>query len=142
MPLEFNRKEILEKIKTLNFPLGQYVVIGSGLLAILKIRPAKDIDISVLPELYEKLYKSEKWQKEKRWDKVFLKKDNIEINPQLSWSDYKTSTEEAIKSATIIDNIPFLNLGELKKFKEALGRDKDKEDIKLIDDYLNNSKID
>lgn len=138
MTTKLNKEEIIKTIRALNFPLGQYVVIGSGILTALGIRSAQDIDISVLPELYKKLREGGEWGEEKRWDKIFLKKDNIEINPQLSWPDYQTTTEEAVKSASIIDSIPFLNLQELKKFKKALGRDKDIEDIKLIDKYLEN----
>lgn len=40
--------------------------------------------------------------------------------------------EEIISSATLIDGIPFMNLDELIKFKIALGREKDFEDIELI----------
>lgn len=129
-------KSIIEKIKDLNLPPDQYVVIGSGTLAALGIRQASDIDMSVLPELHRKLRKSGEWREEERYGKVFLKKDDFEVNPGLSWEGYKTTTEEAIKSALIIDGIPFLNLEELKKFKTALGREKDLKDIKLIDDYL------
>lgn len=129
-------KNIIEKIKVLNFPPDQYVVIGSGTMAALGIREASDIDMSVLPELHKKLRESGEWEEDVRYGKVFLKKDDFEINPGLSWGDYQTTTAEAIQSALIIDGIPFLNLYELKKFKQALGRDKDFADIKLIDDHL------
>lgn len=126
---------ITEKIKKLNFPAKKYVVIGSGILDVLGIRTARDIDIAVLPELHLQLRKNGGWQEEERYGKIFLKHDNIEINPQLSWRDYPTTTEEAISSASIIDGIPFMNLKELKKFKKALGREKDIEDIILIDKH-------
>lgn len=64
-------------------------------------------------------------------------REGIDIIPQLSWEAYPTSTVEAITSAMIIDGIYFMNLEELKKFKTALGRDKDFADIVLIDAYLN-----
>ena len=60
----------------------------------------------------------------------------MDIIPRLSWSEYSTSSGEAIASAMIIDGIYFMNLKELKKFKKALGREKDFADIKLIDEYL------
>lgn len=127
---------IIEKIKVLNFPLDQYVVIGSGIMSALGIRDARDIDISVLPELHKKLCNDSEWKQEERYQKIFLTKEGIEINPELSWEDYPTTTQEAVRTATIIDGIPFLNLDELKKFKRALGREKDFKDIELIDDYL------
>ena len=127
---------IIEKIKKLNLTMGEYVIIGSGILDALGIRKANDIDISALPQLYSRLRATGEWNEEERYGKIFLKRNGIEINPQLSWSAYPTSTEEAISSAMIIDGIPFMNLKELRKFKKALGRDKDFADIILIDEYL------
>ena len=127
---------IIEKIKKLNLTMGEYVIIGSGILDALGIRKANDIDISALPQLYSRLRATGEWNEEERYGKIFLKRNGIEINPQLSWSAYPTSTEEAISSAMIIDGIPFMNLKELRKFKKTLGRDKDFADIILIDEYL------
>jgi len=128
---------IISKIKSLNFPPDQYVVIGSGILDALGIRPSVDIDIAVLPELHKHLEESGEWKEEIMHNKIFLKKDIFEINPGLSWENYSTTTKEAIDSAQIIDEIPFMNLNELIKFKLALGREKDLKDIETIKKYLN-----
>lgn len=96
-------ENIIEKIKTLNLPPDQYVVIGSGTMAALGIREASDIDMSVLPELHKKLREGGEWEEDVRYGKVFLKKDDFEVNPDLSWGDYKTTTAEAVQSALIID---------------------------------------
>jgi hypothetical protein len=137
-----NSKQIIEKVKSLNFPKDQYVVIAGGVLTALGIREAQDIDISVLPELHKKLRESGEWKEETRYsNKLFLLKDDTEINPELSWGEYKTTTREAIQSALTIEDVPFMNLQELKKFKLALGREKDINDIKLIDEYLNKNNL-
>jgi len=127
---------IIEKIRELNLPTGEYVVIGSGIMDVLGIRKAHDIDISVLPSLHASLRATGDWSEEIRYEKIFLIKDGVDINPHLSWSDYDTTTGEAIASATRIDGIDFMNLHELRKFKTALGRDKDLADIELIDMYI------
>ncbi|MCH8889400.1 hypothetical protein IID26_03185 [Patescibacteria group bacterium] len=129
--------DIIDEIKKLQFPLGQYVVVGSGTMAALGIREARDIDIAVISKLYDFLCATGKWEKEEYHGKILLKQGKVEIIPQLNWNEYATTTEEAITSAILIDNIHFMNLKELKKFKLALGRKKDFEDIKLIDQYLN-----
>jgi hypothetical protein len=46
-----------------------------------------------------------------------------------------------IRNAEIIDGVPFIKLDELIKFKKALGRDKDKKDVELIEQYLIKTKI-
>src|SRR6516165_4732343 len=116
---------ITEAVKRLRFPLGQYVVIGSGTLAALGLRKAEDIDISVLPELYNALRRDGDWDEEERYGKIFLKRHNVEINPQLHWDGYPTTVEEAIASALVIEGVPFMSIEELMRFKRALGREKD-----------------
>ncbi|OGZ06094.1 MAG: hypothetical protein A2845_01615 [Candidatus Lloydbacteria bacterium RIFCSPHIGHO2_01_FULL_49_22] len=126
---------IVERVKKLDLPAGEYVVVGSGILDALHIREAQDIDIAVVPALLARLRAKGGWEEEERYGKVFLKKGDIEIIPQLSWEDYPTTTEEAIDSAMIIEGVPFMNLAELCKFKKALGREKDQTDIALINAY-------
>lgn len=126
---------IIEKIKELNLPSDKYVIIGSGTLDVLGIRSAVDIDISVTKDLYIKLKETGVWKKEERYGKIFLKKDIFEVNPKLDWENYKTTTEEANRSALFLEGIPFMNLDELCKFKQALGREKDIKDIVLIKKY-------
>jgi hypothetical protein len=52
--------EIIKEVKSLNLPIGQYVVFGSGPLQIHGIRESNDVDLLVLPGLFEKL-KGEGW---------------------------------------------------------------------------------
>lgn len=127
---------IIDRIKALNLPPDQYVVIGSGILDALNLRHAKDIDISTTKKLHQRLRQSGKWEEKTKYDKVFLVSDGVEINPQLNWDKYPTTTEEAIESAMIINGVPFLNIEETIKFKTALGRPKDLADIKLLKNFL------
>ena len=129
---------IIKAVKKLKLPLGEYVVVGGGILEALSIRGTNDVDIIVVPGLFDKLRESKKYKEEIRWNKMFLIGDDIEIGTKLDWENYSTTIEEAIRRATIIDGIPFLNLEETVKFKKAMGRDKDFKDIKLIEEYLKN----
>lgn len=128
---------IIQKIKELNLPNDQYVVIGSGTMDVLGIREAQDIDISVTKELFDKLKKSGEWEEFEKYGRPFLKKDVFDINKSLGWEKYSITIEEANKSALFIEDIPFMNLDELIKFKTAMGREKDFKDIELIKEYSN-----
>lgn len=131
---------IIERVKKLNFPEGEFVVVGSGTLDALGIRLACDIDIAVLPVLHAQLRKTGEWKEEERYGKIFLMQDGVDVIPELSWENYPTTAEEAIASATILGGVCFMNLEELRKFKLALGREKDAEDIALIDAYEKSSR--
>ncbi len=58
--------DYIKRVKKLNLPTNEYVVIGSGLLDVLGIRKAVDIDIVASRQLFKKL------QKEKHKKKWFL----------------------------------------------------------------------
>jgi len=126
---------IIQKIKELNLPNDQYVVIGSGTMSVLGIREANDIDMSVTEELFRKLKETGEWEELEKYGRPFLKKDVFDINKHLGWEKYSTTIQEANKSALFIEGIPFMNLDELIKFKYAMGREKDLKDIELIKEY-------
>jgi 8-oxo-dGTP pyrophosphatase MutT (NUDIX family) len=132
--------DIFSRVKALDLPSGEYVVVSSGTLEALGIRPARDLDIAVTSKLFEALRKHGDWQEEERYGKLFLSRPNVDIIPQLSWGAYPTTTEGAITSALMIDGVAFMNLNELKRFKRALGREKDFKDIELIETYERNSR--
>ena len=130
---------IFKKLKKLNFPLGEYVLVGSGPLAARGIREASDLDIAVTDKLWRQLLNSGDYKTEERYGRLFLAEknsDDIDIIKQLDWEDYPTTVEEAIKSADIIQGFPFLNISETIKFKTALGRKKDFCDIEMLKKYL------
>ncbi|HPS21386.1 MAG TPA: hypothetical protein PLO44_01100 [Candidatus Paceibacterota bacterium] len=136
-----NKKfNIFEKTKELNLPFGKYVIVGSGLLDALGIRPASDIDIAVSKDLYEELKKDQTWKQEELHDQIFLQKDIFTIIPRLNWEKYETTSEQAINSAVVIKGTPFMSPEELLKFKKALNREKDQEDIKLLEKMVNKNK--
>jgi hypothetical protein len=130
--------DIFKRLKKLNFPIGEYVVVGSGILDALGIRKARDLDIAVSDKLLNNLLKNPLYKKEMRYNKLFLVADDVEIITQLDWEDYATKKEDAIKTAKIINGCPFLNIEETIKFKRALGREKDFKDINALENYYKN----
>lgn len=128
--------KVIEKVKELNFPLGNYVVIGAGLLQVLGLRDTQDVDLAVTNELFEALRKTGEWGEREKWGKPFLFRDDVEITNQLNWDAYTTTIEHAIETALIIDGVAFLNIEETIKFKAAMGREKDLKDIASLQEYV------
>lgn len=127
---------IIQKVKDLELPIGEYVVFGSGPLAIHGIRPTRDVDILVTTKLYNQL-KELGWE-EKNWDSggLYLSKDIYEIDDSWNYGVYNPNPEEIILKAEVRDGVPFAPLEEVLKWKQAFGRPKDLEDIKLIREYM------
>lgn len=133
--------DIFREIKELNFSLGSYVVVGSGVLAAHGLRQARDLDVVVTPELYEKC-ENEGWQKQ--WhntgERYALHKQGedfeVELYLDVNCGDARPTTNELIGRADVIKGVPFASLHDLLAFKKAYGRPQDLSDIKLIEAKL------
>lgn len=129
--------KICDQVKSLNLPLGQYVVVGGGVLAAHGIRDFKAIDILITEELFDELKKNGWTVKVTSWGSNNLVNGIVEAGPGIvSCKNYEPDITKVIKEADIINGIPFMDLHELMKFKKALGREKDLVDIALIKNYL------
>ncbi len=135
---------IVEEVKSLNLPFGEYVIVGSGPMAVRNMRNYKDIDVLVTKDLYQRLSTTNGWKiiilPGLLGDREVAKNGECEAGIDLWFGDYKPDTETLIKNAEIIQGIPFLPLEELIKFKKAMGRPKDLADIKLIEQYLSKNE--
>jgi len=128
-------KKLLRELKALNLPPDQFAIFGSGPLGIRGIREINDLDLVVLPELWQELakkYPVKKIKIDPKRYKAFLSK-NIEV---ASKPMFGFKAREMIESADIIDDIRFVNLETTIEWKKKAGREVDLRDIKLIKAYF------
>jgi hypothetical protein len=142
-----NRAEVINKVKALNLPLGEYIVIGGSCLAIKEIRESKDIDILITPELFEEL-QSKGWEVdaefEKKWDRKRLVRSPYELYTTIyiEQEDKHIPARELIAGAEYYEGFPFLPLKQFLSFKRSnLNRPKDIADVALIEDYISKNTI-
>ena len=134
-----NKEEIISILKKYNFDTSEYVVLSTGAMVLQGIKDtANDIDLAVSEKLYNELLK--------KYDCTL--KCEYEINGEkikvYSFDIFDFSTNYFDKDNVIfVEGIPVQNVNSLLKFKQNLNRDKDKdkEDIKLIKNYLNNKDV-
>lgn len=127
-----NKEEIIQKVKLLDLPPHSFVVFGSGPLAAAGIRKTQDIDMVVTPAVFS-LLKDHGWTVT---DKPSLERDEFEVFTGWEFRTYRPRFEDLLMSADIIKGVPFVNLHEVRKWKQQMSRPKDHRDIELIDDYL------
>ena len=114
--------------------MGKYVLFGSAPMGIRDLKKCNDIDILVTEDLFKKLQTDSKWKfKIASKGSEALEIDNIEIFKD--WPDV-ANPQKLIDSAEIIDDLPFVNLYEVLKWKKFRSKEKDLVDIKLIEDFL------
>jgi predicted nucleotidyltransferase len=132
---------IFEKVRELNLPIGEYVVVGSGIMEALGIKKANDVDLVVTPDLFKKLAENG-WKSHARPNGEHgLQKGIASAYLDVNCGDCNPTTGELLKESLIIDGIPFITLKRLMCFKNAYAREKDFKDIELIKNYLNNKNI-
>lgn len=124
-------------------PKWQFAIFWSAVLDIRWIRLADDIDILVSKIFWDILVKKypsniikiREWSEDLciRLDNLWVEiiKDRI----HLYWRE-----EDMIKTAELIDWLPFVNLDFFKERKSKMWRDKDRKDLELLKKYESNLK--
>ena len=130
--LMLNRESILSIMSALNLPINEYwITAGAGLVMHGVKDETRDIDIGCTNKLFEQLilqgYKVSISSNNSR----SLKMNNI-IKVFENWN---------VEYIEHIDSLPVGSLESIKKQKIELGREKDLNDVKLIDNFINYAKI-
>ncbi len=135
---------ILEKVRSLGLPAGQFVIMGSAILELKGIRKAEDIDIIVTRELFDRLKTDPEWEYKRETGDVgggvdveMLVKGDISLYPYIYGGgtiDFFLNDPTRIEE---IDGVPFASLSNLLEAKSgSWDRPKDRHDAELIEAYL------
>lgn len=128
-------KELFEKAKRLNFPIGEYALFGSAPMGIRGLKECHDIDIIVTEDLFEKFKGGPDWQLKLTDDgSEYLENDSVEL--WKNWGPGKWDIGKLIKEAEFINDLPFVKLNYLIQWRKLNAREKDLKDIEVIENYL------
>lgn len=136
---------IVETVKSLNLPSDQYAVFGSGLLDVLGLKKAGDIDLVVTKKLFDVLSTDEQWQDFTYPDSHLGLKHrtkNIELfyEADMPFCD-ETSIVQMIRDAVVVDGVKFVRLEDILVWKKAFGREKDLWAVELIEAYMKEQQL-
>lgn len=129
--------DFIKAVNQLGLNQDDYIVIGSGILCALEIRDVSDVDLIVSELVFQSLETSNAWRKKYFEDGTYyLLKDMYEIGLGWDSKNAQPNLRDLKRNQLIIDDVPFISLERLIQWKEKKRRDKDIEDIKLIEQYL------
>jgi len=126
-----------ERVKELGLPLDQVIVIGSGILDQLGIRQSADIDVAARSEVLEKIAHDDDWieRVDKNQRQYLVKHDgSAEIWDGWEIDGRVVEYDELLGYAVEYDGVKFVNLDFLRRWKNWRGREKDIQDVRLIDE--------
>lgn len=131
--MSIDRRQLLDAVRALDLPAGEYAVFGSGPLVVRELRTGQDIDLLVTAELYERM-RADGWQVRDHDDGgETLTWGDFDVMRTLEFPAYRGDVPALIAGAELIDGVPFVSLDDLRTFKTAYGRPKDHVDVDLID---------
>lgn len=127
-----------ERVKELGLPLDQMIIIGSGILDQLGIRQSADIDVATNREALEKIARSSGWAEklDKNQRQYLVKHDgSVEIWDGWEIDGRVVEYDELLDYTVEHDGVKFVSLDFLRRWKNWRGREKDIQDVRLIDEW-------
>jgi 8-oxo-dGTP pyrophosphatase MutT (NUDIX family) len=138
-----NNIELFKQVKSLNLPIGEYAIFGSGPMGIRNLREMHDIDLVISERVYEDYKNKEGWEKKeiKEGNEYYQGLANYGMNIEM-WKDWYVgwNISKLIEDAEIIDGMPFVRIETLLKWKKFRAREKDIKDVEIIEKYLTENK--
>lgn len=126
---------IAERVRQLNLPADEFIVIGSGVLDALGLRQAGDIDLVMTAELFARIVQLPDWQVAAKHGELIA--SNADAEAFLSWgSDGRPNFDELQRSALVIDGIQYADPRFVIDWKQQRGTDKDLRDVELLKEYI------
>ena len=123
----------VDKVRVLDLPPDQYVVIGSGLLDAWGLRESHDVDLVVSEKLFATLARTEAFTQGTVHGDRILTADDYEIFD--NWGE-GGSFEELFAESIIVDGVRFVSPSFLIAWKKGRDLPKDRRDIALLEERL------
>lgn len=123
-----NKIEYLKKLDSLKLDKDRYCIISVGVMLLYGLRETtQDIDIKVKPDYFEELKTRFKFKKSPKLSYLY----ELDAETEVAVLDYNES------DINIVEGYPVESLELQLKWMIEHNRDKDKEIIKIIKEYLN-----
>ena len=127
-----SRRSTVDMVRRLKLPKREYVVIGGGVLETLQIRNTNDVDIVISKNLYRQF-------KRKGW-REYTQDDGKRVLSHHGYQLMETyvgkSLRDLMPRSFILDDVRYMGLEDLITCKRKMGRQKDLDDIALINAHV------
>jgi hypothetical protein len=146
------QEHIVSLLRELNLPIEQYVVTGSGVLALRNLRPIRDLDIIVRKRLWKHMETDPSWvlvgpdpdDPERKNNPPHLEQriNGVLVNVFQDYkhagffvdAQYHLENPEWVSAENQM--WPCVSLNHILQWKIQADRTKDRHDVQLINDYL------
>ena len=140
-----NIMKIKSKLIELGLDSDNAVVVSSGILNALNIRESRDIDVVVTEEKYKELSDNRRFVKKQNHGREILDDGLFEIGTSWTVLGKTWKFNDLLNHSTTIDGVRYNTIEFLLNTKrrwiaDGEGREKDIDDVKLMEQYLSGSR--
>jgi hypothetical protein len=135
--------KMAQSLQELGLNSENSVIIGSGILSAYGIRASNDIDVVVNKETYNKLTTDNRFTKAENHGREILTDELFEIGTSWGVLGKNLTFNDLLKQSIVVNGVRYINLDFLLAVKQSWLNDKDIrqkdiDDVKLINTYLAN----
>lgn len=131
-----NSAEAFDLLRSLDLPLGDYAVFGSGpLLARGIIEHANDIDIIARDAAWEQALEQGELNYLPEEDVTIASFFGGLVGVGVSWAYGEVAIDDLIDTAELYNGVPFVLLDHVITYKQIAGRDKDHAHLERIEQW-------
>jgi hypothetical protein len=128
-------KDFFQEVRELGLPPGSYALFGSAQLCVRDLRQCHDMDVIVTEAVWQACLREPGWTASVAPSgSPSLKKNDIELVN--SWRPGTWDIEKLIADAEMIEGLPFVKMEDVLRWKKMNGREKDAQDVEMIERYL------
>ena len=138
---------IQEQLENIGLNEDNSIVIGSGILAALGVRPSNDTDLVVAATAFERLDESGRFQNSVSYNQPVLLLGPLEIRKAWGVLGKEQTLTDLSAQSVILDGVRYISLEFLLAVKmdwiaKDEARDKDVRDVQLIRQYMTDQQHD
>lgn len=113
----------------------EYVIFGSSPMSARGLREPDDFDMLLKPEVFARLENIDGWEKrEVRSGQYCLTNpDFVDMEFFEKWGPGDWENDEIFQNSELISGFRFASLADVKKYKKILNREKDRQDIEILE---------
>lgn len=130
---------LFDQLRELGLPLGRYAVFGSGPLVVRGIIPlANDIDVIVTQDVWDSLSEIGNVERLLEYDVHIVSMANGALTFGTQWGIGHFEIDALIKTADIIDGLPFVRIEHVAHYKRLRATAKDLKHLAALADWSAN----
>ena len=127
---------LFDRVKSLNLPVGDFAIFGSGPLIVRGIIPASnDLDIICRGQAWERVKAIGELEYLSKYDVTVVTMCDGRLSFGTKWAIGEFDIDELIDSAEEIDGLPFVRLEHVTNYKKVSKRPKDLRHIEALKAY-------